>query len=134
MGESLQRLLKLSSLLIAVCLFLPLQSCTLKGKEEVFFPLSGDPSQWWMVLAVYLPPLLVWWRRLPMIWRLIASIASCTAGLYAVSFLTFALQWKGKLLLGWYVYTGASAIHLSSSLALAWMNWRARRSARRSTG
>lgn len=134
MVERLQRLLKLSSLLIAVCLALPLQSCTLNGKEEVFFPLSGDPSQWWMALAVYLPPLLMWSQRPPMSWRLFASIAACAAGLYATSFLTFALQWKGKLLLGWYVYTVASAVHLSGSLLLALQCWHARRIAKGSTG
>jgi flagellar biosynthesis protein FliP len=105
---------KLSALLIAISLFLPLQSCTTDGKTNVSYPLSGDATTVALMAVIYLLPLIVFF--LPKYPRVSISIGSlaCAAGLYFVTFASSILA--TRLLAGWYIYSASSIAYIVVSL------------------
>lgn len=105
---------KLSALLIAISLFLPLQSCTANGKTSVTYPLSGEPMAMILMAAIYLPPLLVFFLpKYPRISIAIGTLA-CSAGLYFVTFASTVFA--TRLLAGWYIYSASSITYIIVSL------------------
>ncbi|HLD65420.1 MAG TPA: hypothetical protein VJA19_05200 [Pseudomonas sp.] len=103
------------SVLIAISLFLPLQSCT--GHDDSVsdvYPLSGDFDGMLAVAAIYLLPLLAFVRTKLKLLASLVGISACSAGLYVISYA--ATQWANQLLVGWYTYTVAAACYLFLSI------------------
>ena len=103
------------SVLIAISLFLPLQSCTgHDGSVSDLYPLSGDLGGMLAVAAIYLLPLLAFVRTKLKLLASLVGISACSAGLYVVSYT--ATQWVNQLLVGWYIYTVAATCYLFLSI------------------
>jgi hypothetical protein len=109
---------KISAIIIALSLLLPLQSCTYRGQTEVLYPLSGDLLGKLEMAAIYLLPLLVFIRVKYRVSSILVGIAACLAGLYFVTFT--AAIWATNLLVGWYVYSASSLVHLVASAFELW--------------
>jgi hypothetical protein len=108
-----ERMRQLSAIAVALCLLLPLQSCSYHGQTEVFYPLSGDFYGNAFMLAIYLLPLVGLLRVKYRIAAILVGISACLAGLY---FVTYASTiWAANLLVGWYVYSAASLVYLVAS-------------------
>ncbi len=102
------------AVLIAISLFLPLQSCSgHDGNLSTFYPLSGDLGGMLAVAAIYLLPLLAFVRTKLKLLASLLGISACIAGLYFVSYT--ATQWASQLLVGWYTYTVAATGYLFAS-------------------
>jgi hypothetical protein len=104
---------KISVIIIALCLLLPLQSCTYHGQTEVSYPLSGDLLGNLFIAAIYLLPLVAFLRVKYRVATIFAGITACLAGLYFVTYTTAILA--TNLLIGWYVYLAASLAYLVAS-------------------
>ena len=104
---------KISAIIIVLCLFLPLRSCTYHGQTVVSYPLSGDLLGDLFMAAIYLLPLVAFLRVKYRIVAILVGIAACLAGLYFVTYT--ATIWVTQLLVGWYVYSAASLGYLVAS-------------------
>jgi hypothetical protein len=104
---------KISAIIIALCLLLPLQSCTYHGQTEVSYPLSGDLLGNFAMAAIYFLPLVVFVRIKFRVSAILVGITACLAGLYFVTFT--AAIWATNLLVGWYVYSAGSLTYLIAS-------------------
>jgi hypothetical protein len=112
----MERIRRLSALLMALALVLPQSSCVNNGQVEIRYPLSGMDSVWSgaIVAALYLLPLLLLFVRRFKVSALFAGIAVAAAGLYFIVYgATIAAS---SLLVGWYTYTVGALVHLASSL------------------
>lgn len=109
---------KLSAIVIALCLLLPLNSCTNHGQAEVFYPLSGDLFDRFVVALIYLMPLVAFLRIKYRASAILVGIAACVAGLYWVAFATAV--WATKLLIGWYLYSVGSLVYVAASVVELW--------------
>jgi hypothetical protein len=104
---------KISAIIIALSLLLPLQSCTYHNQTEVFYPLSGELLGKLAMVAIYLLPLVAFLRVKYRIVTILIGIAACLAGLYLVTYA--ATIWATNLLVGWCVYSTASLTYLVAS-------------------
>jgi hypothetical protein len=104
---------KIFAIVIALCLLLPLQSCTHHGQTDVYYPLSGDLSGKLVMAAVYLLPLVAFIRVKYRAIAILVGISACLAGLYFVTYT--ATLWASNLLVGWYTYSVASIAYLVAS-------------------
>lgn len=112
----MERIRRLSALLMALALVLPQSSCVNNGQVEVHYPLSGADSAASVALiaALYLLPLLLLFVRRFKVSALIAGVAVVGAGLYFIAYgATIAAT---SLLVGWYTYTAGAVVHLVASL------------------
>jgi hypothetical protein len=109
---------KISAIIIALCLLLPLQSCTYHGQTEVSYPLSGDLFGNIVIAAIYLLPLVAFLRVKYRATTILVGIAACLAGLYFVTYT--AAIWATNLLVGWYIYSAGSLTHLAASVLELW--------------
>ncbi|GLQ97285.1 hypothetical protein [Dyella mobilis] len=104
---------KISAIIIALCLLLPLQSCTYHGQTEILYPLSGDLPGNLAMAAIYLLPLTAFLRIKYRISAILTGAGACLAGLYFVTFT--APSWATNLLVGWYAYSVSSLAYLVAS-------------------
>lgn len=112
----MERIRRLSALLMALALALPQSSCINNGQVEIRYPLSGVDSVWSaaIVAAFYLLPLVFVFVPRFRISALVAGIAVVCGGLYFIVYgATIAAS---SLLVGWYTYTVGALVHLASSL------------------
>jgi hypothetical protein len=111
------------SILIAGCLFLPLQSCSHGGKVDVYYPLSGDTLGVFVMASIYLLPLAAaFFNKKHEQIAISLGMFTCLVGLYFVTYT--ATLWATHLLVGWYVYTASSLAYIvTSGLELRWLLW-----------
>lgn len=105
---------KISAVIIALCLLLPLQSCTYHGQTEVSYPLSGDLPGNLFMAAIYPLPLVAFLRVKYRASTMLVGITACLAGLHFVTFAAF--MFATKLLVGWYVYSASCLIYLVTTV------------------
>jgi hypothetical protein len=123
----MERIRRISALLIAVSLLLPERSCVNAGRIEIYYPLSSADSAGSVavIVAFYTLPLI-----LVLITRfrpasLVAGMAVVAAGLYFISY--GAALVATQLLAGWYTYTLGAVTYLVASLLELQKALRARR-------
>lgn len=112
----MERIRRISALLIAVSLLLPERSCVNAGQTEIHYPLSSADSvgSVAIIVALYTLPLVfvLFTRFRPAF--LVAGVAVVAAGLYLVSY--GASLVATQLLVGWYTYTLGAVAYLVTSL------------------
>ena len=112
----MERIRRISAILIAVSLVLPERSCLNDGQVETTYPLSGADSliSASLILVLYLLPFIGQFTPRFRSSGLVAGICAAGTGLYFFSYGSWAVG--SKLLLGWYVYTISAIVYIATAL------------------